>query len=382
VHVVVEVLWFVVGVAVVLAVADSALRTFVLPRGVAPPLTRGVFATLRAAFDAAAGVCRTYDGRDAVMALYAPIVLLVLPLVWLMLVIGAFTAIFHALGVSGFEHAFEMSGSSMFTLGFVRPPDLATTTVAFVEATIGLALLALLIAYLPTIYAAFSRREILVAQLAARSSDPTGVSILVRAQEMERFDLLGDLWVGWQVWFAELEETHTSLGILSFFRSPRAHRSWVTSCGAILDAASLRLSAVDRPFDPQAGLCVRSGFVALQAVAEYFHLPFDPDPRPTDPISIAREEFDDACERLAAAGIPIRADRDQAWRDFNGWRVNYDRALLGLAGLLMVPYAQWSSDRSPRTRRQIGRGQIGRGHVGRGFRTANAPDDLDPRRGG
>jgi hypothetical protein len=349
-----EIAWFAVGVLVLFVVVDSALRTFVLPRGVAPILTRVVFVGLRNAFDTLARTRRTYDGRDRIMALYAPIGLLVLPLTWLVFVIGAFTAMFHALGVSGFQRAFEMSGSSLFTLGFVRPPDLATTTLAFVEATTGLALLALLIAYLPTIYGAFSRREVLVAQLAARSTEPpTGVSVLVRSQEMERFDLLGDLWVPWQLWFAELEETHTSLGVLSFFRSPRAHRSWITSCGAVLDAASLRLAAVELPFDPQAGLCVRSGFFALNAVAEYFHLEFSPDAAPTDPISISRAEFDDACDALAAAGIPIHADRDQAWRDFAGWRVNYDQPLLGLAGLLMAPYAPWSSDRSLRTRRRI-----------------------------
>ena len=138
----------------------------------------------------------------------------------------------------------------------------------------------------------------LVAQLGARTVEPpSGVSLLVRAQQMERFELLADIWVPWQAWFAELEETHTSLGVLSFFRSPRAHRSWVTSSGAVLDAASLRLAAVDLGFEPQAGLCVRSGFVALRAVAEYFDIDFDPDPAPTDPISITRDEFDERVPR-------------------------------------------------------------------------------------
>jgi hypothetical protein len=348
-----EILWVATGVALLLPVMDSALRTFVLPRAVTPLLTHSVFVGLRLCFDVVAGTRRTYDGRDRVMALYAPFGLLVLPFVWMVLVICAFTSIFHGLGVSGFQRAFEMSGSSLFTLGFVRPPDLTTTTVAFVEAATGLGLLALLIAYLPTIYGAFSRREVLVAQLAARSQEPpSGVSILVRAQAMERFELLDDLWGPWQLWFAELEETHTSLGVLSFFRSPRAHRSWVTSAGAVLDAASLRLAAVDHSFDPQAGLCVRSGFVALRAVAEYFDVPFDPEPAPTDPISVTRGEFDEACDALAAVGIPIRADRDQAWRDFNGWRVNYDVPLLGLAGIVMAPYAPWSSDRSITYRRR------------------------------
>ena len=349
---VVAVLWFAAGLALLVLVLDSALRTFVLPRGVATMLTRAVFVSLRAGFNLVARWCSTYEARDRVMALYAPVGLLVLPMVWLVFVVVAYTAMFHALGVSGFERAFEMSGSSLLTLGFVRPPDLATNALAFVEAATGLGLLALLIAYLPTIYGAFSRREALVAQLAVRSSDPpSGVTILARAQAMERFDLLDDLWVPWQVWFSEVEETHTSLGVLSFFRSPRAHRSWITAAGAVLDAASLRLAAVDLPFAPQAGLCVRSGSFALQAVAEYFDIPFDPDPLPTDPIAISRSEFDDACERLEAAGIPLHEDRDQAWRDFAGWRVNYDRAVVGMAGLVMAPYAPWSSDRSLSYRR-------------------------------
>jgi len=86
-------------------------------------------------------------------------------------------------------------------------------------------------------------------------------------------------------------------------------------------------------------------------VAEYFNLPFDPDPAPSDPISIAKDEFLEACNALVAAGIPVRADREAAWADYAGWRVNYDMPLIGLAGLVMSPYAPWSSDRSLRYRR-------------------------------
>jgi hypothetical protein len=346
------ILWFLLGIGLLVLVVDSALRTFVLPRAAAPILTRGVFIGLRTGFNAVARTARTYDGRDSVMALYAPVGLLVLPGVWMILVVAAFTVLFHALEVHGWERAFEMSGSALLTLGFVRPPDFGTNVLAFLEAASGLALLGLLIAYLPTIYSAFSRREVLVAQLAMRAVEPpSGVAILIRAKEMERFHLLDDVWVPWQTWFAEVEETHTSLGVLSFFRSPKAHRSWVTASGAVLDAASLRLAAVDLPFDPQAGMCVRAGFLALREVADYFGLPNDRDPAPTDPISLAEDEFLEACDRLASAGIPIRADRGAAWLDFAGWRVNYDQPLIGLAGFVMAPYAAWSSDRSLRYRR-------------------------------
>jgi hypothetical protein len=351
-HVVTTVLWFVLGVGLVFLVIDSALRTFVLPRGATPIVTRVVFIGLRMVFNAIAGAARSYDGRDSVMALYGPVGLLMLPGVWMLIVLGAFTAMFHALGVREFERAFEMSGSSLFTLGFVRPPDLGTSTLAFLEAATGLALLGLLIAYLPTIYAAFSKREVQVAQLEVRAGNPpSGVHVLVRAQEMERFHLLEDFWRAWQLWFTELEETHTSLGVLSFFRSPVGHRSWVTASGAVLDAASLRLAAIDLPFDPEAGICVRAGFFALRAVADYYGLPNDSDPAPTDPISISKDEFLEACDDLVAAGLPVRADRDAAWAAFTGWRVNYDLPLLGLAGFVMAPYAPWSSDRSLRFRR-------------------------------
>src|SRR5262249_13118136 len=83
-----------------------------------------------------------------------------------------------------------------------------------------------------------------------------------------------------------------------------------------------------------------------------FHLDFDPEPLPGDAISIGRDEFDEACGRLVAAGIGLRSDRDPAWRDFAGWRGNYDRPLLRLPALLLVPYAPWSSDRSLRAPRR------------------------------
>ena len=151
---------------------------------------------------------------------------------------------------------------------------------------------------------------------------------------MERFSLLDSLWVSWQQWFAEVEETHTSLGVLSFFRSPSSRRSWITAAGAILDAASLRLSALELPFNPEAGLCVRGGFVALRAIADYYDIPFDPDATYEDPISISKDEFLDACDQLVAAGLPVREDREDAWKQFRGWRVNYDSVLVGLAGFL------------------------------------------------
>jgi len=348
-----DVMLVLLGVALIFAVFDSALRTFVLPRGVTTLLTRFVFVTLRQGFNFFARESRTYERRDRIMALYAPLGLLVLVLVWITLVFAGYVCLFRAISVDSWRQAFKLSGSSLFTLGFVTPPDnLPSDILVFTESAAGLAVLALLIAYLPTIYNAFSRREVLVARLAVRGGNPpSGVEILTRAQRMQRFNLLDELWVEWSTWFAELEETHTSLAILTFFRSPRHDRSWVTAAGAVLDAASLYNSVCAVPWSPNAGALVRGGFTALRAVGDVFGIQYDPDPAPTDPISIAREEFDEACRVLEDARLPLKDDRDQAWHDFNGWRVNYDAVLLALAALTMAPYAPWSSDRSLRYRR-------------------------------
>ena len=150
---------------------------------------------------------------------------------------------------------------------------------------------------------------------------------------------MDEVWQSWMAWFTELSETHTSLSSLTFFRSPNPHRSWITASGAVLDAAALRMSVLNIQFSPQAGLCIRSGYLALREIADFFGFEYDHDPAPDDPITITRQEFDEVYERLGAAGLPVRPDRDRAWRDFRGWRVNYDAVLTTLAGLVMAPYA-------------------------------------------
>jgi hypothetical protein len=157
---------------------------------------------------------------------------------------------------------------------------------------------------------------------------------------------LSEQWRMWETWFADIEESHTSLPALVFFRSPRPDHSWVTAAGVVLDAASLTLAAVDIPVDSQATLCIRAGYLALRHIADFFNVTYNPDPRPDDPISVTRAEFDAACDELVRSGVPLKADRQIAWLDYNGWRVNYDTVLLALAGMTMAPKAPWSSDRA------------------------------------
>lgn len=346
-----RVLSFLLGASLVGITLSAAIRTFVLPRGADVWLTRWVFQLIHRLFRLRAGRVHTYAERDQVMAMFAPTALLTLPLAWVTLVLIGFTYVFWGIGEQPLYAAFRASGSSLLTLGFASIDGWAASVVAFTEATLGLGLIALLIAYLPAIYGSFARRETAVAMLEIRAgSPPSAITLLERAHRLDRLQQLGELWASWEYWFTEIEESHTSLMALVFFRSPQADRSWITAAGAVLDAASLAASTLDIPRDVRADLCIRSGYLALRRVADVFHIEYNRDPDPSDPISIHRSEYDQALDRLAAAGVPLKADRGQSWIDYQGWRVNYDTALIALAALTMAPYAPWVSDRSLRDR--------------------------------
>ena len=357
---------FLIGAAIVISTILSAVRTFVVPRSTQDRLARAVFWAVRACFQVANRFAHTYKARDSIMAFYAPISLLCLVPVWLALIALGYTCMFWATGIESWFDAFKTSGSALLTLGFAPVEGLPRVGLSFTEAMLGLILVALLIAYLPTMYSAFQRRELAVTLLEVRAGKPpSAVEMIERFHRIHGFERLGEMWETWERWFADIEESHTSLAALNFFRSPTSDRSWVTAAGAVLDAAALSRSTLDIPPDPRADLCIRAGFLALRRVADFFNFPHDSNPKPTDPISITRAEFDAVCDRLTSRGVPLKPDRDQAWRDFAGWRVNYDTVLLALCIVTMAPSAPWSSDRAPEHLRTLFRQRKERDGIGK-----------------
>ena len=344
---------FPVGALTVVSTVLSAIETLVVPRAIPLRITRTVFLAMRVLFGLRGKRAKSFRERDRDMALYGPISLFTLAASWLILTGLGYVLMYWSLGTRTWREALSLSGSSIFTLGFSAPRNLPTTILAFSEAIFGIGLLAMLISYLPSTYQSFSRREAAVAALDVRAgTPPTATAMLIRTSRIEGWDRLDDLWRSWEAWFVDVTETHTSLPALVFFRSPHWEHSWVTASGAVLDAASLLASTVDRHRSADAELCIRAGYIALRRIADFFAIFHPPDPHwPAEPISIDRREFDEACREMSEAGVPLRSDLEQAWRDFAGWRVNYDRVLLSLASLTMAPYAPWSSDRSILIRR-------------------------------
>ncbi len=270
---------FVLGLLLVMQTIASAIQTFVLPRGATDFITRGVFRFIRWCFDLLLKPTKNYGTRDHIMALYAPVGVLVLLPVWLILVSIGCAGMFWATGIDTLLEAFTISGSSLLTLGFAKGETIFHTLLAFSEATIGLIMVALLIAYLPMMYNAFSNREVAVNLLAVRAgSPPSAPELLLRYHRIGQLEQINETWSLWERWFAELEESHTSLAPLVFFRSPSLDQSWITATGAVLDAASLYHSSLEMPLSPEAMLCIRAKYLSLQKISDLFHITYEPKP--------------------------------------------------------------------------------------------------------
>lgn len=341
-----EVIAFAAGVLLVLGVLSSSVRTVLLPRGVRARLGRVVFVALRLVFKIRIRRSTPFEVRDRLLAYYGPVALLCLLATWVIGIVLGYTAMFWGVGVNPLRAAFTISGSSILTLGFAAPHGMPQTVLSFTEAGFGLVELAMLITFLPNIYGDFHAREREVTKLRVEAGlPPEGVNILVRLHNLERLEARTEIWMRWIDWFVLVEDSHTAFPALAFFRSPVPEYSWVTAAGAVLDGAALSASCLDAPRDLEGELCVRSGYLCLRRIAELYRLPFDPHPDPIDPIAVTRDEFNDVWARMAVAGVPLKADQEQAWRDFSGWRVNYDEPLIRLATLMEAPIAPWSSDR-------------------------------------
>ena len=347
----IRILVFIGGLGISAEALISEMKAIVLPRS-APDLPTGiVFVNMRRLFNLLMLWAKTYAQKDQIMAYYGPVTVLIMVPTWIFMVLMGYTAMFWSVGTAAWGldswyKAFRLSGSSLFTLGVEPLQGSFETILGFSESAIGLMLVALMISYLPTMYAAFSRRESAVTLLEVRAgSPPSPFEMLQRYYRLHGLTALSEQWLFWESWFADVEESHTSLPALVFFRSPQPEHSWVTAAGTIMDSAALTLSAVDIPPDPQASLCIRAGFLALRRISDFFDIAYNPNPSQDDPISIRRDEFDAVIQQLTAAGLPMKSDMEQAWKDYRGWRANYDTVLLALAALTMAPTAAWSSDR-------------------------------------
>jgi len=343
----------VVGALLILATGWSVIGTVVVPRRIRSRLPRAVAIAVDATFHFVADHFDSYEPRDRILAAQAPIQLILQIVAWLAAFeVGFGLLMWPFVGTAGLSGAFEQAASALCTLGYLAPHSSPVAALDSLAALSGLGTVALQIGYLPTLYAAFNRREALVTLLDSRAGVPSwGPELLARTHYglgtgVSAVGELPELFKEWERWSADVAESHTTYLTLVNFRSPRALSSWVTAQLAVLDATALYLSLLpDAPGAVSARLCLRGGFTCLTAVARArgFAIPDEADPN--GGIALTFEEFVDAIDRLARVDFPLERSSEDAWRDFVGWRVNYEAAAYAIARAVDAPPALWSGPR-------------------------------------
>jgi len=340
------------GTLLVLTGWQSVIGTLIVPRPVASWLTRLADRMVLAAYHVATGRVTDYERRDRIIATQAAATLLTQLAGWLGIFVAGFTLVLWPWNGRGITAALTEAGSSIFTLGFAEPAGTGPAVVVFLAAATGMVVVALQIGYLPTLYAAFNRRETQVALLNARAGPPAwGPELLARTyyalgSGVSTLDTLPELYLSWERWAADVAESHTTYLPLVRFRSPLPYSSWVTSLLAVLDSAALILTLAPEqaPVVP-ARLCLRGGFQCLTRIARAMDIEVPDEVNPEAGIALTYEEFTAAVSRMREVGFPIARDPAEAWPDFVGWRVNYEHAAHQIAFAIDAVPALWSGPR-------------------------------------
>lgn len=152
---------------------------------------------------------------------------------------------------------------------------------------------------------------------------------------------------------ADITESHASYPWLMVFRSPDPLQSWVVSLLAMLDAAAIYLAVAPTRAPAEARQFLRAGFVGLHTLARVTGTPVNEDPLPDDPIDLTFEQFASGVALIREAGSIVERSAEEAWRDFHGWRVNYEAAAYVLAAFVVAVPAPWSGTRKNMTREAI-----------------------------
>jgi hypothetical protein len=340
----------ILGVLLILTVLWEAFETIVLPRRVTRQfrLTRLFYRSTWRPWVALAGMRKAKKKRDSLLSYYGPLSLLLLLAFWAVTLVFGFGLIHYGLhdkltGMlfnSDFGNALYLSGTTLFTLGLgdVQPASAIGRFITVLEAGIGFGFLALVIGYLPVLYQAFSRREVTISLLDARAgSPPTAYEILRRQSGVHGMDALTELLADWELWSADLMESHLSYPALAYFRSQHDNQSWMASLTAILDVCSLAMVGLEGMCQYQARMTFAIARHALVDLSQVFSAP----PAKEEKINrLPAEALDELRKRLHSEGF-VLADGDAALQELTRLRNLYEPYALSLAGYLRLELPPW-----------------------------------------
>ncbi|MBC8101427.1 MAG: two pore domain potassium channel family protein [Cytophagales bacterium] len=340
------------SLALIAFIMLEAFETLLLPRRIERPLrlTGFFYRTLWFVWKRLSYVS-SVSGRDNFLAIFGPFSLLLLLNCWALGLILAFAILQAGLHLPihapeaqpTFATYFYLSATTFITLGFgdVSPLTTAGRLIADLEAGLGFGFLAIVIGYLPVLYAAFSRREVEIALLDARaSSPPSAGALLERIAVCPEAADLKEMLQGYERWAAEVIESHLSYPVLMFYRSQHDRQSWLSALTAILDTCAFVLAKV--PDGPQ--WQARMTFAMARHTAVDLALVFDTPPRSPDPDRLPPERQERLSAMLREAGLNVLRTPESD-RRLQELRFLYEPFVDSLSKSLLLPLPPWLPNR-------------------------------------
>ncbi len=287
------------------------------------------------------------DRREAYLSFYGPLSLILLVGVWAVVLVLGFALLHWAVGpavsISDGQGDFGVdvyfSGTSFFTLGLgdVVPRTGVARALTVVEAGTGFGFLALVIGYLPIVYQMFARRETNVSLLDQRAgSPPCAAELLRRNVESGDVTTLIQLLHDWEVWLADLLESHLSYPTLAYFRSQHENQSWVAALAVILDVSAYLLACGAGRATRQAGFTFAMGRHAVGDLGNIFEV----IPRPPATDRLGPEAAQQLREIVIKGGLAGALPGDAATR-LTAIRGAYEPYLEALSTHLLMPLPPW-----------------------------------------
>ena len=339
-----------IAVVLIAGVLWDTFETIILPRRVTRRfrLPRLFYRATWIPWSALARHVPAGNHRESFLSFFGPLSLLLLFGAWALSLILGF-AIFHwAMGSSinvrnetvNFWTDLYLSGTTFFTLGLgdVTPRGDIARTVTVIESGVGFGFLAIVIAYLPVLYGAFSRREVNISRMDAHAgSPPTAGELLRRHIQGQNVQALGQYLHDWESWVAELMESHLSYPVLCYFRSQHTNQSWLAALATILDACALVIAYAEGGVRWQAKMTFAISRHAVVDLAEV--LGALPLARKIDRLPAA--DLGKLRTLLTATGIPLRssAEGDQK---LDHLRQMYEPYINTLSDRLLMPLPPWT----------------------------------------
>jgi hypothetical protein len=344
------------GIVLIVVVAQDAFETIVLPRRVTRRirLTKLFYRVTQKGWNSISRLIRSSTRRDAFRGYMAPSSLLGLLVFWAGLFILGYGLLFWGLALplsalnnaTSFSTYIYLSSTTFFTLGLgdVSPLPGVGRFLLISEAALGFIFLALVISYVPVLYQAFSRRELRISLLDARAGSPgTAVELLRRScggKTVEGIEELRSLLHDWEMWCADILESHLSYPILAFYRSQHEEQSWVSALTIILDTCALILTSIDVDKTPGAPVQAAKFTFAMarHAVVDLAQVLNVSPPTAVNRLSAA--EFTDLQEILSAAGIRLQDSRTSEQK-LSELRETYEPFVTALAERIQVSLPPW-----------------------------------------